>query len=166
MRLFSLASCAFSIFNKIARFKYFPITAKLNDPQHDRNKMRFNKICLASILTGLSLTACTTTTIHPNTPVVLEQHKNIQAEPNTKNNQARLIQQKDNCVIEFTGNFEMGQATEYWIFKGDQLLSAYTRIHADTEQFQNVFDVHNAVQQQNFKILQKNFKKSNLAKCS
>lgn len=126
----------------------------------------FYKICLASILTGLSLTACTSTSINPNTPVVLEQHKNIQAEPNTKNNLARLIQQKDNCVIEFTANFEAGQATEYWIFKGEQLISAYTRIHADTEKFQNVFDVNNAKQRDNFKVLQKYFKKSNLNKCS
>lgn len=137
----------------------------MTHPIPDAEIIMFYKICLASILTGLSLTACTTTAINPNTPVVLEQHKNIQAEPITKNNLARLIQQPNNCVIEFTGNFEAGQATEYWIFKGNNLISAYTRIDADTEKFQNVFDISNSVQQQNFKILQKNFKQSSLDKC-
>lgn len=128
--------------------------------------MRFNKIYFASIFVGLSLTACTSTAIDTNTPVVLEQHKNIQAEPSTKTNQVRLIQQKNDCVIEFIGHFTAGQAKEYWIFKGNQLLSAYTQVNAESEKFQNVFDVDNLKQQENFKVLQKYFKKSNLAKCS
>lgn len=60
---------------------------------------------ILSILTGLTLSACSTTPKNPDAPVVLEQHKNIQAEPTTKHNLARLIKQRDNCVIEFTGNF-------------------------------------------------------------
>lgn len=74
------------------------------------------------VLTTLILSACTANTINPNTPVVLEQHKKISAEPTTKHNLARLIKQKDNCLIEFIGDFETGKATEYWIFKRDQLI--------------------------------------------
>ena len=99
------------------------------------------KIVLSTVLIAFSLTACSTTPTNPNAPVVLEQHKNISAEPATKHNLARLIKQKDNCLIEFTGNFETGKATEYWIFNGDQLISAFSNVKADVENTQTVFDV-------------------------
>ena len=118
-----------------------------------------------SILTTLTLTACSTTPINPNEPIVLEQHKNISAEPTTKHNLARLIKQKDNCVIEFTGNFETGKATEHWIFKGDQLISAFSNVNAEVENKQTVFDIQNTEKQSNFTALKKNFKQSNLDKC-
>ena len=70
-----------------------------------------SKIIISTILTPLTLTACSTTPTNPNAPIVIEQHRNISAEPTTKHNLARLIKQKDNCVIEFTGNFETGKAT-------------------------------------------------------
>ena len=126
--------------------------------------MNLKTICLTTFAC-LSLTACSTTPTNPNEPIVLEQHKNISAEPTTKHNLARLIQQKDNCVIEFTGNFETGKATEHWIFKGDQLISAFSNVNAEVENKQTVFDPTDAEKLKNFALLKKNFKNSNLDKC-
>ena len=126
--------------------------------------MNLKTICLTTFAC-LSLTACSTTPTNPNEPIVLEQHKNISAEPTTKHNLARLIKQKDNCVIEFTGNFETGKATEHWIFKGDQLISAFSNVNAEVENKQTVFDPTDAEKLKNFALLKKNFKKSNLDKC-
>jgi len=114
----------------------------------------------------LALSACSTTPSNPNAPTVLEQHKNISAEPNTKHNLARLIRQTDNCVIEFTGNFEKGKATEHWIFKGEQLISAFSNVDADIEQKQTVFDPKDAEKLKNFNSLKNNFKAANLEKCN
>lgn len=124
-----------------------------------------SKIIFSTILTTLALTACSTTPTNPNSPVVLEQHKNISAEPSTKHNLARLIKQKDNCMIEFTGNFETGKATEHWIFKGDQLISAFSNVNAEVENKQTIFDPNDAEKLKNFAALQKNFKAKNLEKC-
>ncbi|WP_010113379.1 hypothetical protein [Acinetobacter sp. P8-3-8] len=124
------------------------------------------KIVLSSLLITFTLTACSTTPTNPNAPVVLEQHKNISAEPTTKHNLARLIKQKDNCLIEFTGNFETGKATEYWIFNGDQLISAFSNVKADVENTQTVFDVQSPEKTKNFNSLKNNFKTSNLEKCN
>ena len=115
---------------------------------------------------SLTLSACSTTPTNPNAPTVLEQHKNISAEPNTKHNLARLIRQTDNCVIEFTGNFETGKATEHWIFKGEQLISAFSNVDTDIEQKQTVFDPKDAEKLKNFNSLKNNFKVSNLEKCN
>ncbi|WP_336033854.1 hypothetical protein [Acinetobacter bereziniae] len=118
------------------------------------------------ILSALLFTACSTTPTNPNAPTVLEQHKNISAAPNTKQNLARLIRQTDNCVIEFTGNFETGKATEHWIFKGEQLISAFSNVDADIEQKQTVFDPKDAEKLKNFNSLKNNFKAANLEKCN
>ena len=115
--------------------------------------------------TAITLTACSTTPTNPNAPIVLEQHKNISAEPTTKHNLARLIKQKDNCVIEFTGNFETGKAIEHWIFKGDQLISAFSNIEANVENKQTVFDPKDADKINNFNALKKNFNASALEIC-
>ena len=119
-----------------------------------------------SALTCLTLTACSTTPTNPNTPIILEQHKNISVQPETKHNLARLIKQTDNCLIEFTGNFESGKATEYWLFKNDQLISAFSNVEADVENKQTVFDPKEAEKQANFATLKKNFKQNNLDKCT
>ena len=124
------------------------------------------KIVLSTVLIAFSLTACSTAPTNPNAPVVLEQHKNISAEPATKHNLARLIKQKDNCLIEFTGNFETGTATEYWIFNGDQLISAFSNVKADVENTQTVFDVQSPEKIKNFNSLKNNFKTLNLEKCN
>ncbi|MBJ9372156.1 hypothetical protein [Acinetobacter sp. TGL-Y2] len=124
------------------------------------------KIIFPAILMTLALSACSTTPTNPNAPTVLEQHKNISAEPNTKHNLARLIRQTDNCVIEFTGNFETGKATEHWIFKGEQLISASSNVDADIEQKQTIFDPKDAEKLKNFNSLKNNFKVSNLEKCN
>ncbi|MCU4315861.1 hypothetical protein [Acinetobacter bereziniae] len=124
------------------------------------------KIIFPAILMTLALSACSTTPSNPNAPIVLEQHKNISAEPNTKHNLARLIRQTDNCVIEFTGNFETGKATEHWIFKGEQLISAFSNVDADIEQKQTVFDPKDAEKLKNFNSLKNNFKTANLEKCN
>lgn len=123
------------------------------------------KVAVISPLVISALTACSTTQINPNAPIVLEQHKNISAEPNTKHNLARLIKQTDNCVIEFTGNFETGKATEHWIFKGDQLISAFSNVDAEVEKKQTVFDIQDVEKLKNFDALKKNFKAPNLEKC-
>lgn len=124
------------------------------------------KTIYLTTLTCLSISACSTTPTNPNAPMVLEQHKNISAEPITKHNLARLIKQQDNCVIEFTGNFETGQATEHWIFKGDQLISSFSNIHAEVGNMQTVFDVQDTEKQANFNALKNNFKRSNLDLCN
>ena len=124
------------------------------------------KTIYLTTLTCLSISACSTTPTNPNAPMVLEQHKNISAEPITKHNLARLIKQQDNCVIEFTGNFETGQATEHWIFKGDQLISSFSNIHAEVGNMQTVFDVQDTEKQANFSALKNNFKRSNLDLCN
>ncbi|ENU60267.1 putative signal peptide protein [Acinetobacter guillouiae MSP4-18] len=125
-----------------------------------------SKILLSVPLIAIALTACSTTPTNQNTPTVLEQHKNISAEPSTKHNLAKLIKQTDNCVIEFTGNFETGKATEHWIFKGDQLISAFSNVDAEVENKQTVFDPKDAENLKNFNSLKNNFKASNLEKCN
>jgi len=138
-----------------------------------------SKILLSVPLIAIVLTACSTTPTNPNAPTVLEQHKNISAEPSTKHNLAKLIKQTDNCVIEFTGNFETGKATEHWIFKGeqlistehwifkgDQLISAFSNVDAEVENKQTVFDPKDAEKLKNFNSLKNNFKTSNLEKCN
>ncbi|NNP72345.1 hypothetical protein A7P53_07690 [Acinetobacter defluvii] len=123
------------------------------------------KTIFSTILIASSITACSTTPTNPNAPVVLEQHKNISAEPSTKHNLARLIKQTNNCVIEFTGNFETGKATEHWIFKGDQLISAFSNVDTEVEKKQTVFDIQDVEKLKNFDALKKNFKATNLEKC-
>lgn len=123
------------------------------------------KVAVIIPLVISALTACSTTPTNPNAPIVLEQHKNISAEPATKHNLARLIKQSNNCVIEFTGNFETGKATEHWIFKGDQLISAFSNVDAEVEKKQTIFDIQDAEKLKNFDSLKKNFKATNLAKC-
>jgi len=118
-----------------------------------------------STLTCLTLTACSTTLTNLNAPVLLEQHKNIAVEPETQHNLARLIKQKDNCLIEFTGNFATGKATEYWLFKNDQLISAFTRVDAQVEDQSIVFDPKDPEKIKNFNALKNNFKASNLKQC-
>lgn len=124
------------------------------------------KIIFSTILTTLALTACSITPTDPNAPIVIEQHKNISAEPSTKHNLARLIKQKDNCVIEFIGNFETGKATELWIFKGDQLISAFSNVDADIEKTHTIFDIQDAEKLSNFNALKKNFNASSLEICN
>lgn len=117
-------------------------------------------------LIAFSLAACSTVPSNSNTPIVLEQHKNLSVIPETKHNTARLIKQIDNCVIEFTGNFETGKATEYWIFKGEQLISAYSNINAELENKQTVFDPQDPSKQQNLAVLKKNFSPAKLQQCN
>ena len=122
------------------------------------------QVLVFTILTS-ALTACSTIPTNPDAPVVLEQHKNISVEPETKHNLARLIKQKDNCLIEFTGNFATGKATEYWIFKNDQLISAFTKVDAQVEDQSTVFDPQDPEKIKNFHALKNNFKASNLKQC-
>lgn len=133
--------------------------------QSRNDQMPFKMLLLVSII-SVNLTACSTTPTNPNAPTVLEQHKNISAEPSTKHNLAKLIKQTDNCVIVFTGNFETGKATEHWIFKGDQLISAFSNVDAEVENKQTVFDPKDAEKLKNFNSLKNNFKASNLEKCN
>ncbi|WP_227554032.1 hypothetical protein [Acinetobacter haemolyticus] len=87
------------------------------------------KALLFSITTSLIFTGCSSSPIQTTTATqILEQVQNIEATPTTENNTARLIQQPKNCFIEFTGNFEGGQAVEHWIFNRQGLISASTRL--------------------------------------
>ncbi|QER38481.1 hypothetical protein F2A31_01675 [Acinetobacter suaedae] len=130
------------------------------------------KALLFSITTSLGFTACSSAPIQTTTAVqVLEQVQNIEATPSTENNMAKLIQQPKNCFIEFTGNFEGGQAVEHWIFNRQGLISAST----NTTQYSNnvtsptqtaaIFNIQDPAIQANFKKLQSNFSADNLAKC-
>lgn len=126
---------------------------------------------IISAVTAFTLSACATTpktlpSGEAATAFVIEQHKNLDVEPNTKHNVARLIKQSNNCLIDFTGNFESGKATEYWIFKGDQLISAFSDLDSDAEDKQTVFDPNAAQTQANFHALKKNFAEKNLAQCN
>ena len=69
-------------------------------------------------------------------------------------------------MIEFTGNFETGKATEHWIFKGDQLISAFSNVDAEVENKQTIFDPKDAEKLQNFEALKKNFNTSSLEICN
>ena len=126
--------------------------------------MELQRSILISLI-ACFVSACSTTPSNPNTPIVLEQHKNIAVEPETKHNLARLIKQKDNCLIEFTGNFATGKATEYWLFKNDQLISAFTKVDAQVEDQGTVFDPQDPEKIKNFHALKNNFKASNLKQC-
>ena len=126
--------------------------------------MKFQGSVFISLI-AICITACSTTPSNTNAPSVLEQHKNIAVEPTTKHNSARLIKQSNNCLIEFTGNFETGKATEYWIFKDEQLISAHTNLDAQVEQKQTVFNPAEPQIQSNFNALKKHFKPKNLEKC-
>ena len=123
-----------------------------------------------SAVTALTLSACATTpktlpSGEPATAFVIEKHKNIDATPETKHNLARLIKQSNNCVIDFAGNFETGKATEYWIFKGQNLISAYSNVESENGVQQVVFDLNDPVKQENFASLKKNFSAKKLAQC-
>ena len=126
--------------------------------------MKFQGSVFISLI-AICISACSTAPSNPNAPSVLEQHKNIAVEPTTKHNSARLIKQSNNCLIEFTGNFETGKATEYWIFKGEQLISAHTNLDAEVEKKQTVFNPAEPQIQSNFNALKKHFKPKNLEKC-
>lgn len=126
---------------------------------------------IISAVTAFTLSACTTTpktlpSGETATAFVIEQHKNLDVEPNTKHNMARLIKQSNNCLIEFTGNFQTDKATEYWIFKGDQLISAFSNLDTEAEDKQTVFDLNEEKTQVNFHALKKNFADKNLEKCN
>lgn len=130
------------------------------------------KALFFSITTSLIFTGCSSSPIQTTTATqILEQVQNIEATPTTENNTARLIQQPKNCFIEFTGNFEGGQAVEHWIFNRQGLISAST----NTTQYSNntnsptqtsaIFNIQEPAIQANFKKLQSNFSADNLAKC-
>ncbi|EZQ12208.1 hypothetical protein [Acinetobacter sp. Ver3] len=126
--------------------------------------MQFQGTVFISLI-AVFVSACSTAPSNPNTPIVLEQHKNIAVEPETQHNIARLIKQNDNCLIEFTGNFETGKATEYWFFQGEQLVSAHSNLDADVEEKQTVFDIQDSTKQSNFNALKNHFNAQNLQQC-
>lgn len=126
--------------------------------------MKFQGSVFISLI-AICISACSTAPSNPNAPIVLEQHKNIAVEPETQHNIARLIKQKDNCLIEFTGNFATGKATEYWFFQGEKLISAHSNLDADVENKQTVFDIQDSVKQTNFNALKNHFKAKNLQQC-
>lgn len=131
--------------------------------------MKFQTLLLSAV-TALTLSACATTpktlpSGEPATAFVLEQIKNIGAEPQTSHNSARLIKQSNNCDIEFIAEFNSGKATEHWIFEGDQLISAFSNIQSNEENKQIVFDPQDPAKIQNFHALKNNFKASHLKQC-
>ncbi|MFW2161101.1 hypothetical protein ACG93T_06910 [Acinetobacter beijerinckii] len=129
------------------------------------------KVTLLSIVSSFTFSACSTYQAKSaSSPQVLEQVKNIEATPSTKDNKAQLIKQSNNCLIEFTGYFDGGQAVEHWIFNQHGLISAnsITQQYKDNKaeaETSTAFDTQDAVVQVNFKKLQSNFKLNNLAKC-
>lgn len=127
------------------------------------------KIMLVSVLSGMSFTACSTLQNQsPATPQVLEQIKNIAASPTTEGNIAKLMKQDKNCIIEFTGYFDGGQAIEHWTFNHSGLISASSSTQYTTRASANTstaFDIEDPAVQANFKKLQSNFSASTLAQC-
>ncbi|AIL73689.1 hypothetical protein [Acinetobacter baumannii] len=136
---------------------------------------------LFSTLCCLALTACATTAPLSSYPQaqVLEQDTNIEAYPTTTGNVAKLIKHdKQTCMIEFTGYLGGGQVTEHWIFNNKGLISAqsFTEQYPDssgilsqatnsTTKSSTTFNIQDPEIQNNFKKLQSNFSKDNLAKC-
>ena len=116
-------------------------------------------------------------------PHILQVIKNINVLPETSlGNQATLIKEAEGfCQIEFTGLYQMGEVTENWAFKGNELISASTTktIYAkpfSTENFssQNTpittvqsapFDVTEPDKIQNFTKLKSYFQKTLLEQC-
>lgn len=137
---------------------------------------------LFSTLCCLALTACATST-PPSSysqAQVLEQDTNIEAYPSTTGNVAKLIKQdKQACMIEFTGYLGGGHVTEHWTFNNNGLISATssTMQYPDesgilnqatnsTTKSSTTFNIQDPEIQNNFKKLQNNFNPANLAKCN
>lgn len=138
---------------------------------------------LYSTLCCLTLTACATST-PPSSfysqAQVLEQDTNIEAYPSTTGNVAKLIKQdKQACMIEFTGYLGGGHVTEHWTFNNNGLISATssTMQYPDesgilnqatnsTTKSSTTFNIQDPEIQNNFKKLQSNFNPANLAKCN
>jgi len=130
------------------------------------------KTLLFSITASLSFTACSISPTQTTTSSqALEQVKNIEATPSTENNVAKLILQPQNCLIEFKGYFDGGEAVEHWTFNQQGLISANSTTIQYAEQAQpaaqtaTAFDTQDPATQANFKKLQSNFSADNLAKC-
>ncbi|WP_336027229.1 hypothetical protein [Acinetobacter pittii] len=138
---------------------------------------------LFSTLCCLALTACATSTPPSSSysqAQVLEQDTNIEAYPSTTGNVAKLIKQdKQGCMIEFTGYLGGGHVTEHWTFNNNGLISATssTMQYPDesgilnqatnsTTKSSTTFNIQDPEIQNNFKKLQSNFNPANLAKCN
>lgn len=133
-------------------------------------------LCCTTVALGLSacqtphskLTQIPTSSTSSNTgTTVLEQRNDLQATPNTQSNQARLIRQDTQCVIEFTGQFESGSVTEYWTFQGNQLLQNHTLYAvAEGQQVkQQQLDPKDPEKYVNFLALKQYFSPQALAQC-
>ncbi|MDF3345506.1 hypothetical protein [Acinetobacter pittii] len=137
---------------------------------------------LFSTLCCLALTACATST-PPSSysqAQVLEQDTNIEAYPSTTGNVAKLIKQdKQACMIEFTGYLGGGHVTEHWTFNNYGLISAtsstmqypdesgiFNQATNSTTKSSTTFNIQDPEIQNNFKKLQNNFNPANLAKCN
>ncbi|WP_290012420.1 hypothetical protein [Acinetobacter pittii] len=138
---------------------------------------------LFSTLCCLALTACATST-PPSSSYsqarVLEQDTNIEAYPSTTGNVAKLIKQdKQACMIEFTGYLGGGHVTEHWTFNNNGLISATSstiqypdesgilnQATNSTTKSSTTFNIQDPEIQNNFKKLQSNFNPANLAKCN
>ncbi|QIO06983.1 hypothetical protein [Acinetobacter shaoyimingii] len=130
--------------------------------------MKFQTLCIIAF-TALSLSACTLSPKNQSTDpaaFVIEQHKDIDAEPKTKHNVAQLLKHGDYCDIEFTAYLHTGTATEHWIFKDERLLSAFTLIDTEVQKKQIIFDPSQEHPQANFKALKSNFSNENLEQCN
>ena len=138
---------------------------------------------LFSTLCCLPLTACATSAPSSSSysqAQVLEQDTNIEAYPSTTGNVAKLIKQdKQACMIEFTGYLGGGHVTEHWTFNNNGLISATssTMQYPDesgilnqatnsTTKSSTTFNIQDPEIQNNFKKLQSNFNPANLAKCN
>lgn len=138
---------------------------------------------LFSTLCCLALTACETSAPPSSSSYsqaqVLEQDTNIEAYPSTTGNVAKLIKQdKQACMIEFTGYLGGGHVTEHWVFNDKGLISAtsFTQQYPDesgilnkatnsTTKSSTTFNIQDPEIQNNFKKLQNNFNPANLEKC-
>ena len=137
---------------------------------------------LFSTLCCLALTACATSAPPSSSysqAQVLEQDTNIEAYPSTTGNVAKLIKQdKQACMIEFTGYLGGGHVTEHWVFNDKGLIAAtsFTQQYPDesgilnqatnsTTKSSTTFNIQDPEIQNNFKKLQSNFNPANLAKC-
>ena len=123
------------------------------------------------ILTGLASIAVTACTTAPKIPQletgVLQEVQNLEVYPNTVNNKAKLTKFIDKCVIEFTGNLEVGKSVEQWSFKGLTLISGGSATFAqDGSSTATNFDLHAPDVQNNFLALRHNFHKDALAQCN
>lgn len=125
---------------------------------------------VASATTG----AKTTTAQHPSYPILIAEVNNLSTEPDAKRNSAKLMQEHQFCLIEFTGYFPKAKVTEHWAMVNTAPVSASVTIEHFSDDALTLalssesspLDHSTSEQQQNFSKLLNYFKAEDIARCN